>query len=230
VRQRRTYDQYCALARGLEVVGERWTLLVIRELVLGPKRYTDLLDGLPGIGTNLLAQRLRELESSGVVLRRRLPRPAASTVYELTELGRGLEDVVVALGRWGAAFLGEPRAKDASRAGWYVLSMLATFRPELAAQLDETFELRVDDDVFEILVASGKVAAEQVPAARSPDSTLALDVEGLVGLLAGSLPVPEAIETKRVRVEGRAGALERFVELFRWPELENSREGALPGT
>jgi len=92
------------------------------------------------------------------------------------------------LGRWGAAFLGEPRAKDASRAGWYVLSMLATFRPELAAQLDETFELRVDDDVFEILVASGKVAAEQVPAARSPDSTLALDVEGLIGLLAARCP------------------------------------------
>src|SRR6266542_1496523 len=120
---RRSYDQYCALARALDVIGERWTLLVVRELLLGPKRYKDLLDGLPGIGTNLLAQRLRELEENGLVRRRRLPAPAGVAVYELTEAGRALEDSVLALGRWGAAFLGVPRTTDRYRPGWYVLSM-----------------------------------------------------------------------------------------------------------
>src|SRR5918996_4677686 len=102
---KRRYDQYCALARALDVVGERWTLLLVRELLLGPRRYTDLLGGLPGIGTNLLADRLRYLEQVGLVRRRVLPPPAGSTVYELTELGRELEPTVFALGRWGAHFL-----------------------------------------------------------------------------------------------------------------------------
>src|SRR5918995_3325809 len=99
---KRRYDQYCALARTLDVVGERWTLLLVRELLLGPRRYKDLLAGLPGIGTNLLAERLRHLEEFGLVRRRSLPPPAGSRVYELTELGRGLESVVMELGRWGA--------------------------------------------------------------------------------------------------------------------------------
>lgn len=94
----RSYDQYCLLARALDVVGERWTLLVVRELLIGPKRYTDLLDGLPGIATNLLSARLKQMEARGLIQRRRLPAPAASTVYELTELGRGLEPTMAALG------------------------------------------------------------------------------------------------------------------------------------
>src|SRR5262245_63048394 len=108
----RSYRQYCAVARGLDVVGERWTLLIVRDLLVGPKRYTDLLDGLPGIGTNLLAARLRELEQGGVVRRTVLPPPAGSTVYELTEVGRALEPVVMALGRWGVRFLDNPREGD----------------------------------------------------------------------------------------------------------------------
>ena len=98
----RTYNQYCGLARALDLVGERWALLVVRELVLGPKRFTDLQAGLPGIGTNILSARLRELEESGVVARRTLPPPAASAVYELTPYGRELEPAVDALGRRGA--------------------------------------------------------------------------------------------------------------------------------
>jgi DNA-binding HxlR family transcriptional regulator len=159
------------------VIGERWTLLVVRELLLGPKRYKDLLDGLPGIGTNLLAQRLRELEENGLVRRRRLPAPAGVAVYELTEAGRALEDSVLALGRWGAAFLGVPRTTDRYRPGWYVLSMLA----------------------------------------RHVDVVIETDLAGLLELLSGSLSPLEAVESGRARVEGRTGALERFVDLFGWP-------------
>src|SRR5919202_4903626 len=101
-----SYRQYCAVARGLDLVGERWTLLIVRDLLTGPKRYTDLLAGLPGIGTNLLATRLRELEQHGLVARRVLPPPAGSTVYELTDVGQTLEPVVLALGRWGRRLLG----------------------------------------------------------------------------------------------------------------------------
>src|SRR5437763_15979991 len=106
---RRSYSQYCAVARGLDVIGDRWMLLIVRDLLLGPKRYTDLLDGLPGIGTNLLALRLREMEQAGLVERAVLPPPVGSAVYQLTAAGRALAPVMVSLGRWGARFLGEPR-------------------------------------------------------------------------------------------------------------------------
>src|SRR6188508_1089348 len=99
--QRRLYGQRCGVARALDIVGERWTLLLVRELMIGPRRFKDILGGLPGIGTNLLTDRLKDLEQAGVVARRVLPPPAGSTVYELTELGRGLEPVVFALGWWG---------------------------------------------------------------------------------------------------------------------------------
>src|SRR5262245_13199941 len=117
----RSYGQYCGLAKALDLVGERWALLVVRELLLGPKRFTDLLDGLPGVSTNVLATRLRGLERAGVVERNVLPPPAASSVYELTAYGRALEPAVAALGRWGAVSLG-PRAPDqALRSHWLAL-------------------------------------------------------------------------------------------------------------
>ena len=109
------FDQYCPMAHALSLVGERWALLVVRELLKGPKRYTDLAAGLPGIGTNILATRLRELEAGGVVRKRKLPPPAASTVYELTEYGAGLEEVIHALARWGARSLGPAAARRRPR-------------------------------------------------------------------------------------------------------------------
>jgi DNA-binding HxlR family transcriptional regulator/putative sterol carrier protein len=222
-RGKRSYDQYCALARALDVIGERWTLLIVRELLLGPKRYRDLLEALSGIGTNLLAQRLRELQEVGLVERRLLPAPAGVRVYALTDQGLGLEEAVLSLGRWGAAFLGVPRPADRYRAGWYVLSMLATFRAAKAAELEETFELRVRTDVFEVRVASGEVSAEQVSAARRADSVIETDVDGLLGLLSGSLSPAAALELGHARVTGAEGALERFVELFGWPTAEAER-------
>src|SRR5688572_9950283 len=115
---RRRYDQYCSAARALDLVGERWTLLVVRELLLWPRRYTDLAAGLPGIGSGLLASRLKELEAQGLVARRRLFPPASSIVYELTPAGRELEPVLDGLARWGARWLGAPRPEDAIRPRW----------------------------------------------------------------------------------------------------------------
>lgn len=116
---RRSYDQYCAVARALDAVGERWSLLIVRELLGGPRRYTDLHADLPGVSTDILASRLKQLESEGLVLRRRLERPANATVYELTERGTALRGVVTALGEWGLGALGEQRPTDAVREHWF---------------------------------------------------------------------------------------------------------------
>src|ERR1700730_8022475 len=114
----RAYGQYCGLARAVEIVGERWVVLIIRDLLVGPKRFTDLHRGLPRMPTNVLTSRLRELESGGVVRRRVLPRPAGSVIYELTEYGTELEDVLIGLGRWGAKLLHEPRPDEIITADW----------------------------------------------------------------------------------------------------------------
>src|SRR5438132_8508704 len=133
---RRSYADGCAAAHALDLVGERWAMLIVRELVLGPKRFSDLRAGLPGIASNVLTTRLRELEASGVVARRELPRPAASMVYELTEYGREFEPVMLALGRWGARTLGERSEGQTLRSEWVAVAMRAFFRPEAADGLD----------------------------------------------------------------------------------------------
>src|ERR671935_1813637 len=138
----RTYDQFCGVARALDLVGERWALLVVRDLILGPKRFTDLRRGLPGIGTNVLAARLKELERAGVVQRRILPPPAASAVYELTEYGRALEGPLLALGRWGAGSMGQREDGRSLRSEWLAVALKAFFRPEAAADVRADVELR----------------------------------------------------------------------------------------
>jgi DNA-binding HxlR family transcriptional regulator len=213
---KRSYRQHCAVAKALDVIGERWTLLLVRELLLGPRRYKDLLAGLPGIGTNLLAERLRELEHSGVIERRTLPPPAGATVYELTALGHGLQAAVLELGRWGARFLAEPSGGDALRAGWYVVSMLATVRPELADGVDMTIDLRVQDEVFRVRVRDGEATIAEP---GSGDRTLALtcDLPSFLALLAGELSPSRALEDSLIEVDGDRDDLFRFYELFRWP-------------
>src|SRR3990172_1406948 len=126
---RRAYDQFCALAVALDHIGERWTLLVIRELLLGPKRYTDLRQGLPGIAANLLARRLRTLEEDGLVRRRRLPPPAASTIYELTDRGRELEPALLILMRWGSHWMTRPAEGSVLRASWFALALKSLVEP-----------------------------------------------------------------------------------------------------
>src|SRR5690242_17106097 len=122
--RRRSYDQYCSAARALDLVGDRWTLLIVRELLAGPRRYTDLHADLPGVSTDVLAARLKELEGDGLVERRRLARPANASVYELTPRGRALQPVLTALAAWGAAELGAPGPTDAVRSHWFALPLL----------------------------------------------------------------------------------------------------------
>src|SRR5438128_4063338 len=175
---RRSYDQYCAVARGLDVIGDRWTLLLVRDLLLGPKRYKDLLSGLPGIGTNLLADRLKELEAAGLIERTVLPPPAGSTVYQLTETGQALEPVMVSLGRWGARFLGAPKKSDIMVPRAYFVAMRGVFNPEAAAGLNEPYEGRIADLVFEVRVADRPLpTSEGQPS--NPDVILPMDVETL---------------------------------------------------
>jgi DNA-binding HxlR family transcriptional regulator len=142
------YDSYCPVAHALGLVGERWSLLVVLELMHGPKRYTDLVEQLPGIGTNILAARLRDLERGGIVAKRTLPPPAASRVYELTEYGLGLRPAIRELALWGARSLGPPTAEDELFPGW-LANALDTVLAPLAPP--GHFEFRVGDEVASLV-------------------------------------------------------------------------------
>src|SRR5215217_5304446 len=145
---RKRYDQYCPIARALDLIGERWSLLVVRELMHGPKRYTDLVDHLPGIGTNILASRLRDLEACGIVAKRTLPPPAASRVYELTDYGRELKSVMRELALWGARSLGPPTDDAELFPGWLANAVDVVLAP-LAPR--GRFEFRCGDDVASLV-------------------------------------------------------------------------------
>jgi DNA-binding HxlR family transcriptional regulator len=207
------YSQYCPVAHSLDLVGERWALLVVRELLDGPKRYTDLLDGLPGIGTNILAGRLRDLEEGGIVVKRRLPPPAASTVYELTEYGAGLEEVLHALGRWGARSLGPPKADDALCPGWSLHAVQCVFDPAAAQDVDTTYELRVGGETVAMRVERGRLVAA-AGEADSPALVVETDPVTLFELVARELDPTDAIAAERVRLEGDPDEFARLVSLL----------------
>ena len=210
---KRSYNQYCAVARGLDVIGDRWTLLLVRELLLGPKRYGDLLAAAPGLGTNLLAERLREMEAGGLVERVTLPPPAGSAVYQLTEAGAALEPVLLAIGRWGARFMSPRRPNDHLSPGAYFLAMRARFQPEQSRGARETYEFRVAGRVFEVRVEDGRCTTSE-GRATAPDAVFTMDLETLNRIFFGQLSAGEALEGGAVRVTGDPGALARFQRLF----------------
>jgi DNA-binding HxlR family transcriptional regulator/putative sterol carrier protein len=210
---RRRYGQYCAIARALDVLGERWTLLIVRELLTGPKRFKDLLEGLPGVGTNLLAGRLRDLEGEGVLRRATLPPPAGSAVYELTGRGRDLEPVLMGLARWGLDLLGEPRPGEVLRPVWVVQAIKATFRPEAARWVRETYEFRVGEDVFYVRVDEGLSEPEYGPA-WEPDLVVTTDPDTFLALVSGRIEPADAVHAGKLDFEGDAEALGRVGEIF----------------
>jgi DNA-binding HxlR family transcriptional regulator len=214
-RAKRSYDQWCAVARSLDIVGERWTMLIVRDLLVGPKRYKDLLEGLPGIGTNLLAQRLRELEANGVIERVTLPPPAAATVYRLSAKGMGLEPVVFALGRWGFEFLGQPRAADAMLPDPFILSLRASFDPKAMPRLEERYGFRIGDRLYEVEVSKGRCATREGITGR-PSATFTSDAATLFALRRREITPKQAIANGKVGVEGDPRALDRFVTAFGW--------------
>ncbi|MFE6785892.1 winged helix-turn-helix transcriptional regulator [Streptomyces sp. NPDC057680] len=200
--RRRSYDQHCAAARALDLVGDRWTLLVVRELLAGPRRYTDLHADLPGVSTDMLAGRLKDMEGAELVTRRRLPPPASAFVYELTPRGRDLLPVLRTLAAWGAPDLGEPRPTDAVRAHWYaipLLGALAELGPGVVqVTLDEgEFFVRVEDDGA---VSYGDGAYDG-GTPEAPDARLRTDVATCRALAGGESTLAEAIETGRAALE-----------------------------
>jgi DNA-binding HxlR family transcriptional regulator len=197
----------------LDIVGERWTLLVVRELLTGPKRFKDLLEGLPGIGTNLLTARLKDLEGYGIVHRMTLPPPAASKVYELTELGWSLEPVIAALGRWGLEFLGTPDQEDNLRPAWAVVAMRSALKHEAAYGLQETYEFHIDEEAFHLRVIDGEVVALRGPAV-DPDLVVTGDTQAFLALAAGRVEPGEALDLGEIRIEGDQETLARCVEVL----------------
>jgi DNA-binding HxlR family transcriptional regulator len=174
----KSYEQYCPLAHALDLVGERWTLLVVRELVHGPKRYTDLVEHLPGIGTNILAGRLRDLEAAGIVQKRKLPPPAASRIYELTEYGEGLKPALRELALWGARSLGPPTHEDELFPGWVANALEVVVAPFAPAG---RFEFRIGDEVAGIVdgeASSGPIDDPDVTVAGAPAGFFHLMVDG----------------------------------------------------
>jgi DNA-binding HxlR family transcriptional regulator len=211
----RTYGQFCGLARALELVGERWALLIVRDLLVGPRRFTDLRQGLPRIPTNVLSERLKELEHAGVVRRRALPRPAASVVYELTDYGSQLDDAVMRLGLWGAQSLGEPGPDEILTPDSMTMALRSTFRPEAARGLNVRYELRLGKIVLHARVANGRLTVAEGPLA---DADLVIEAgPGIKAVLAGEVSPSQAIDSGILRVTGDPALLERFAELFQIP-------------
>jgi DNA-binding HxlR family transcriptional regulator len=191
----------------------------VRELLKGPKRYTDLAAGMPGIGTNILATRLRQLEQADVLTRRKLPPPAASTVYELTEYGAGLDEVMHALARWGSRSLGPPGPDDELYPDWGVNAFAAMFNADAARGLTETYVIRVGDDVFTVRLEGGHMHAE-VGAVQAPDLDVAMDIETFFAVASGDLDPREALAHGRLQARGEPDTLVRcFTVLSLAPRL-----------
>jgi DNA-binding HxlR family transcriptional regulator len=221
--ERRSYDQYCAVAKALDVIGERWTLLILRDLVhLGPRRFSDLRDGLPGIGPNLLTERLRHLERAGLIRRRRLPPPSASTVYELTELGAGLERTIIELGRWGGAFM-EDRGKDeVFFPSGHISAIRATFRGEETRGIRATYEFQIDGESFHVEIDNGSLVAA-LGEAQGADLVVVTDVATSIELMQRRLTAREGIRAGRVAINGTASEFERCIDLLAWVPRETAK-------
>lgn len=213
----RSYNQLCGLAYALDIVGERWTILIIRELIPGPRRFKDLVDGLPGISTNLLTARLKHLEQQGVIRRHTLPPPAGSMVYALTAVGRALEKTLLELGKWGSQFVPPSLANGkVLHLGSYALTPKTFFRPELAQGVNETYALHIDGEVQQVQIADGEICVQQGEPQKA-DAVFATEMPVYLGLLTGQINPDEAIAAGLVRVEGDPTALQRFVRLCGLP-------------
>jgi DNA-binding HxlR family transcriptional regulator len=216
VATKRTYGDGCAIAQALDLVGERWALLVVRDLLLGPKRYTDLRRGLPHASPNVLSQRLAELESAGVIRRRKLPPPAGARVYELTEWGRGLEEAVMSLGHWATRSPEPPSPAPVRSADSVILALRGRFDAHAAHGLHAEYELRLGDDRFRIAVADDQLDVARGDAHRA-DATIDTDADTIAAVLWSGRPLATALRSGAITIEGDQAAVERFVQLFPIP-------------
>jgi DNA-binding HxlR family transcriptional regulator/putative sterol carrier protein len=212
----RTYGDACGIARALDILGERWALMTVRELLLGPKRFTDLRTGLPHASPNILTQRLRELEQQGIVRKRRLPPPAASQVYELTDRGLEIAPVLDALGTWGSRLpLPGPDATMSFDA--HILSFRTLFDPARAEGFDARVELRLGERRFRAVVADGRFEIVEGELA-DPDAVIASDAGTVLAVAHGRAGLAEAEASGALTITGDRARAERFLGLFPLPE------------
>jgi DNA-binding HxlR family transcriptional regulator/putative sterol carrier protein len=219
------YQQYCALARALDVAGDRWTLLIVRELVPGPRRFTDLIEGLPGISRNLLTERLRALEGDGVIAREELQPPAARQVYELTDDGRDLAEAMAGLIAWGARRLGDRDPTESFRARWPAVAMASLADREAARDVSETYQYLVGRSAFYFTIDDGAVRLRD---GRAPDPavTLTTDEETWADIAAGKITAASAAATDALTVAGDPQAAKRLGDIFSRTRLVAQAESA----
>ena len=210
----RSYGQYCGLAHALELIGERWALLIVRDLIVGPKRFTDLRLGLPRIPTNVLSTRLKELEEAGVVQRRALPRPAAGVVYELTGYGSQLEEIVLQLGAWGAQTMGDPKPEDVFTADGAILALRTFGRAQATVGERIGYQLQIGDVLVHALLDNGTLTTGPGPL---PGADVMITMPEFITfklLLTGQLTPADALLTGAVTAEGSLELFERYIDFF----------------
>ncbi|GIE28615.1 transcriptional regulator [Actinoplanes italicus] len=208
----RSYRDLCGIARALDVVGERWALLVVRELLFGPKRFADLHRGLPGTSQNVLTQRLRELEDAGVLLRRRALPPAAGLIYELTDRGRALEPVLLALGRWGSPMSPRPDSGEELSPDALIVALRTTFDAAAVGSVRGTVKLRLPGDAFLLTVGQGEL--EAIRGDAPADAALTATVRTVQDLVFDRRELDEAIRSEAASAEGDLRLLRRFLAAF----------------
>ena len=211
--KRRTYGQYCAVARTLDVVGERWTLLIVRELIGGPHRYSDLLDALPGVGTSLLATRLKDLEDENIIRRRRLDPPAASTVYELTDVGEELARALLPLALWGAKHRLGPRKRGETFRTEWPLHVFRGVLEGLVAGINAVYQFDVDGSVAHLVIADGSVHVRDGASPTRPNVRLTTDVKTFVDVGTRRIDPAKAVAEGLVTLEGEPDDLLHFAHL-----------------
>jgi DNA-binding HxlR family transcriptional regulator/putative sterol carrier protein len=225
------YQQYCGLARALDVAGDRWTLLIVRELAFGPRRFTDLIDGLPGISRNLLTERLRHLEGDGVIVRQELPPPAARQVYKLTDEGRELVEAMIPLVAWGTRRLGDRKPGESFRKQWAALAMATFADREAATGVTETYQYVVGPTAFHFAVDDGSIEL-RYGKADNPAVTVTTDDETWADLASGKTSGSAAVAAGALTIKGEAQAIARLGRILgRGRVLAHAERlrGALPG-
>jgi DNA-binding HxlR family transcriptional regulator len=213
----KVYRQYCGLAKALDLVGERWTLLIIRELSFGPRRFSDLGEGLPGISTAVLTERLHRLEENRLISRRTLPPPAASNVYALTEDGQELGRAIIPLAAWGIRILAANRRKrtEAFRPAWGLLFLRETFDASSARDVHDVYEFHIDDSVISVIVDDGEMQVIEGQSGRPVDVEIHVDETTFIDVGVGRLRGRDAILQGKLRLVGSEAALRRYAKIIR---------------
>jgi DNA-binding HxlR family transcriptional regulator/putative sterol carrier protein len=207
------YHQYCALARALDVAGDRWTLLIVRELAPGPRRFTDLLDGLPGVSRNLLTERLRDLERDGIVTRQDLPPPAARQVYDLTDDGRDLAAAIGPLIAWGARHMSDREPTDSFHPRWAAVGMSVLADRDAANGVRETYQFVIDRWAFHFVIDDGTIHLQD-GWADDPAVTWTTDEETWSQIASGALTTSAAVDIGALTVQGDSKAANRLRKIF----------------